>query len=721
MKHSVHRAVLGLVSGWIVLLAACGGGGNGGGGGNQNPTTPTVTVRPTTNGLTVALALPVTVIVSGSSATPTGTVTLSSGTYKSAATTLSGGSATITIPPYSLTVGSDTLSAAYTPDTQSATIYNSATDSASVNVDKATPTVTVIPASNSINTAQSLSMTVTVSGGGGAPAATGTVSVSGGGYTSTATPLSSGSATITTAPGALSPGSDTFTATYTPDTGAASYFNAATGTSAAITVFQFTTVTVNQSTTIGPVTDKVMGMNLAAWYEDATNAAAINTAFGKAGVKAIRWPGGSWSDAYHWGWKQTNLAPFMCDTTKNTPTGWGGWDSFPTFVTAIAKAGSYDLALTANYGSNEACTGGGDPAEAAAWAAEALNEGYPASHMTVGNESFGSWEYDLHTKQWDASTYANSVIGNNGYYKLITSASPTTKVGVIVDAGSIQANWDSTVLSTAKNYYDFVEFHYYPQNPGYESDDYLVHQAAADFTNSINHLKDELTTAGEAGTPIFVGETGSVSSAPGKQSWSITQGLYAGQMLGEMMNDGIARATWWIGFGNCDEDQNGKALGNMNSSLYGWQTFGAYNVFSDGPSDGPCGVGSGAIGTMSPTARAFQLFSYLAVSGESALSTTVNGDLTNIRTYAATHNGGTALFLFNLNENQSQPVQITLSKTPGGSSTDVTVITYDKAIYDQTNAATPVWSDPNTTDMGAQSLPLTLTLTPWSMNVVIIK
>ena len=44
--------------------------------------------------------------------------------------------------------------------------------------------------------------------------------------------------------------------------------------------------------------------------------------------------------------------------------------------------------------------------------------------------------------------------------------------------------------------------------------------------------------------------------------------------LGEMMNDGVARSTWWVGFGNC----NGE-IGNDSSSVYGWQNFGAYNVF----------------------------------------------------------------------------------------------------------------------------------------------
>jgi hypothetical protein len=67
----------------------------------------------------------------------------------------------------------------------------------------------------------------------------------------------------------------------------------------------------------------------------------------------------------------------------------------------------------------------------------------------------------------------------------------------------------------------------------------------------------------------------------------------------------------------------------------------------------------------------------------------------------------------------SEPVTVTLSNQIA--STGVTMMSYDKAIYDQTNSASPVWAPPATTDLGAQTLPLTLMLTPWSMNVVTIK
>ena len=680
--------------------------------------TPTVSVSPASQSLTLDKTLSVTVKVNSTAGnpTPTGSVVLSSGPYHSSPTTLAGGSATVTVPGYSLLYGSATISAAYTADSASSGIYNGASGSATVSVARATPTVTVTPAKTSIDTSQALDVTVAVAGPGtGAPAATGSVTLTGGRYTtSSATALSNGSATVTIPAGALAAGNDTLTATYTPDTAGASLFNAVPGTSPAITVVIFSTVTVNQSVTLAPVTDQLMGMNLASWYDVVGNATSINAAFARAGIKAIRWPGGSWSDAWHWRTSATDLLPFMCITDPKNPSNWGGYSSFADFVTSIAKGGSYDLALTANYGSNAACNGGGDPAEAAGWAAEAVSEGYPPSHMTVGNENYGSWEFDLHANQHDPTTYADSVIGANGYYKLITKASAQTKVGVVVDAGDAHPGWDTTVLSLAKGSYDFVEYHYYPQSPPNENDAYLVHQAALDFTTTITKLRGELTAAGEPDTPIYIGEMSSVAggTSPGKQSWSITQGLYAGQMLGEMMNDGISRATWWIGFGNC----NGTA-GNMSSSLYGWQPFGAYNVFSDADPNCP---GEGPIGTMNPTAQAFNLFQNIAVSGENALGTTFSGDSHNIRVYAATHSGGTALFLFNLNQNLSQPVQIKLS---GGSAStpDVQVLTYDKAIYDQTNAATPVWAAPKNTDMGAQSLPLTLNLTPWSMNVVIIQ
>jgi len=699
----------------IVFAIGCGGSSNGvGRGGSQSPVTPTLTLSPGTSTISTVQALKVTVSVSASSGSPTGSVTLSAGTYTSSASALNGGSTSITIPAGSLAPGPVTLKGTYTPDAASSATYNTASGTAAVTVSLATPTVSVTPSSLSIVVGQSVQVAVSVSGGTGAPAATGTVVLSGGGYTSAATILSAGSISILVPANSFAAGSVTLSAAYTPDGPGGSIYNAGNGQSSAIAVLKANTVTVDQSGTGIHVSDQLLGMNLPSWYDVFTNAGGIHAAFAQAGIKAIRWPGGSWSDAYHWG--QGGGLPVMCNTTGGG-TGWGGYGTFAQFASSIVQAGNYDLALTANYGSNATCNGGGDPAEAAAWVAEAVKDGVHASHVTVGNEEYGNWEYDLHAKPHDPATYASTLVGTSGYYAKIKAADASVQVGVVVDADR-SSGWDKTVLANAKGAYDFVEYHFYPQAPGSESDTYLVHQAAQDLTTNLNYLKSELATSGVPNTPIYVGEMGSVYSTPGKQSWSITQGLFAGQTLGEMMNSGVARATWWIGFGNCDENAQGGAAGNMSSSLYGWQSFGAYNVFSDGPADGPCGVGSGPLGTMSPTARAFQLFSHVAVTGESVLSVNVGG-LPDIRAYAATHSGGTALVLFNLNQTVSEPVTITLSNQ--SASTGVTIMTYDKAIYDQANSTNPVWAAPATTDLGAKALPLTLTLTPWSMNVVTIK
>jgi hypothetical protein len=695
--------------GLSLSITACGGGG----GGNTTPPPPT------TYTLTVASANP----ASGVAITvsPADNNSASNGTTSFTRTYNSGTSVTLTAPATS--GGNSFLS--WTGCTSSSTVTctvamsgNTTVTAGYTNSPIITPTVTVTPSAFSITALQPLTVTVAVSGGAGNPTATGSVVLTSGSYTSAAANLSGGSAQIIVPAGTLATGGHTLKATYTPDAASSAAYNSASGTSATVTVIAVSTVTVTMPGTPLVVTDQILGMNMAVWYNVVANKTAIVNAFKTAGIKSVRWPGGSASDTYHWA---TNTECLGGYTDAN--------DTFANFVSDLAIPASLDVALTADYGTNAACTGGGDPAEAAAWVAAALALPTPitVSHMTVGNESYGSWEEDLHTAKNDAATYAAAVAGAGGYYSLIKAASANTQVGVVVNPGNTPA-WDPTVLTNAKGSYDFVEFHYYPEAPGSESDTFLVQQAAQGLTTNINTIKSELTTAGRPNTPIYVGEIGGPYSNPGKQSWSITQGLYAGQVLGELMNDGVSRLTWWIGFGNCNGDN-----GNNLASLYGWQNFGGYNVFADGAGDtggidnSPCNYG-GPIGTMSPTARAFQLFSNVAVNGEHVLTPVVVGDTTDVRAYAATHGGGAALVLFNLNETTSEAAEISISGQATANS--VTVITYDKAIYDLSGsptgnppdpAGTSTWAGPTTTTLGAQSLPLTLTLTPWSMNVVLIQ
>jgi hypothetical protein len=108
--------------------------------------TPAVTVTPTPSSITTAQALTVAVAVSGGSGspTPTGSVTLTSGSYTSSPATLSGGGASFNVPAGSLPTGTDSLTAAYTPDASSSSTFSSASGSQSVTVTAAmtTPTIT---------------------------------------------------------------------------------------------------------------------------------------------------------------------------------------------------------------------------------------------------------------------------------------------------------------------------------------------------------------------------------------------------------------------------------------------------------------------------------------------------------------------------------------------------------------------------------------------------
>ena len=128
--------------------------------------------------------------------------------------------------------GPQTLTATFTPT--DATDYTTAAASVTLTVNKATPTVLVTPSPSSITTAQPLFVTVAVNGGSGNPTPTGSVRLTSGPYTSAATTLSSGSATINIPGGSLAAGADTLTASYSPDSSSASNYNGASGSNSII-------------------------------------------------------------------------------------------------------------------------------------------------------------------------------------------------------------------------------------------------------------------------------------------------------------------------------------------------------------------------------------------------------------------------------------------------------------------------------------------------------
>jgi hypothetical protein len=248
---------------------------------NNYPTTssrvtPTVTANPVSSSVTTAQTLSVKVSVTGTAGVATGSVTISSGSYTSSAATLSSGSATVAIPAGSLAAGSASLTANYTPDNASALIYTSAASSAvPVSISKATPTVTAMPivGGSSITVAQSLSVNILVTAGSGTATSTGSVTVSSGSYTSSAVTLASGLATIVIPAGSLAVGTDSITASYTPDTAGATLYNPATSSAAPVTIAKATPVVA-----MAPVYSNIVpGQSLRVWVGVSSTAGVADT------------------------------------------------------------------------------------------------------------------------------------------------------------------------------------------------------------------------------------------------------------------------------------------------------------------------------------------------------------------------------------------------------------------------------------------------------------
>jgi subtilase family serine protease len=210
--------------------------------------TPAVQVSPSSASVTTAQVLLIKVIILGKDGdqVPTGAVTLTSGSYTSAAMALLNGQATIDVPVQQLALDSDTLIVRYAPDAISAPIYADASGTTTVTVTaavKSTPSVRVMPSLTTVTTQQPLSVAVAVSGGAGTQPPTGTIVLTSATYTSAAIGLTVGSATVSIPAGVLTVGTDTLSVSYTPDSGSSAIYSSATGSG---------TVTVNSVPKVTP-------------------------------------------------------------------------------------------------------------------------------------------------------------------------------------------------------------------------------------------------------------------------------------------------------------------------------------------------------------------------------------------------------------------------------------------------------------------------------------
>jgi hypothetical protein len=453
---------------------------------------------------------------------------------------------------------------------------------------------------------------------------------------------------------------------------------------------------------VGPkVSTSVLGATAEVWFDVAR--AGLAPSFVQAGMATTRWPGGHAADRYHW--RTNTFSRGICGEGRNVgkpnPNA-----TFNHFMQDLALPAHLDVAITVNYGSNAQCDRGANPKEAADWVKYANNtQGYNITWWTVGNEQYTQDSLDLHSKPHDPSQYAR--IEKRDFYQQMKAAS-RIPIKVCVDASIKYVDWDATVFAQAK--YDCVEVHFYPQNGTSVSDAFLLKNAVQGFTQSIQTVQSQLATAGRPKTPIYVGEIGSALPPGDKQNMSITQALYAGQIIGEMLNEGIPRSTWHSGFGTCDPESDG---GDFSKSLYGWQNFGGTMIFSTGTRQHHCSHEDVPLGTLMPTAVTYEVASQFVRNGERMLGASVVG-MPDVRAYATTYKSGYALMLFNLNETSAENVPVTIDGKTSGSGGPVW--TYDKALYNKSKKNK--WVGPKSSTLPSWQNSFNINLPPWSMIVV---
>jgi hypothetical protein len=240
-----------------------------------------------------------------------------------------------------------------------------------------------------------------------------------------------------------------------------------------------------------------LGGNVAPWdgVYTGSGAAVLQPLLSAAGIRQLRYGGGSYADYYDWQ-ANANLGNCLPDNTRASFTsGCASTDplDFGQFSRQARAIGAESF-VTVNYGS-------GTPALAAAWVRAARTSGRQVALWEVGNETYGCYEVDnelagapVHYQGYrpavasaagqyqtcpqttegpaaGTQTLATSYAANAlRFLRAMRQADPSAVIGVpwafgdSVAGAAVPDNgeWNSTVLGTDGADIGFVDAHYYP-------------------------------------------------------------------------------------------------------------------------------------------------------------------------------------------------------------------------------------------------------------------
>ena len=226
------------------------------------------------------------------------------------------------------------------------------------------------------------------------------------------------------------------------------------GGGAAAAAWSTVNVTVNAAEGLGTIPSTAYGLNTAVW-DSQMNTTQTQGLLKAAGVEMLRYPGGSYGDAYNWQ-NNTVQGGFVAPGTD-----------FDQFMGTAQAIGAQPI-LIANYGT-------GTPQEAAAWVQYAnVTKGYGVKYWEIGNEQYGDGIYGAN---WEANNYSDKSPAQYAtellqFASAMKAVDPSIKIGAVltlpgnwpdsVVASGASGDWNQQVLSIAGPAIDFAIVHFYP-------------------------------------------------------------------------------------------------------------------------------------------------------------------------------------------------------------------------------------------------------------------
>jgi alpha-N-arabinofuranosidase len=411
-------------------------------------------------------------------------------------------------------------------------------------------------------------------------------------------------------------------------------------------------ISVNATQMVRLVDERHFGVNLTMWdkFMDPPHHTTTASLLEEMGTTVVRMPGGSLSDQYYW---------YSNTTLTNT---WP-WDaSFADMVRVTTNAGAQAF-IVVNYGS-------GTPAEAAAWVRHAnVTNQLGFKYWEIGNEIYGTWEYDTNNLPNHAYTYA---VRATNFIAQMKAADPTIKIGVVAVPGETshhngykdhpaynrrtgQTNygWTPVLLQTLKQLGvtpDYLIHHHYPQwtnpdNPASSpNNDVALLQSTGNWASDAADLRQQITDYfGPGGETIelVVTENNADAGVQGRMSTSLVNGLYYADSLGQLLQTEFNAFVWW------DLRNGTDRSGSFATHLYGWRDYGDLGMIN-GPS------------TRHPPFYAAKLMQWFARPGDKILAAAT--DYSWLAAYAARRaNGAVTLLVLNKSSSATLNAQISVA------------------------------------------------------------